>query len=139
MKTVTSSIFLALIFSLNVSFGQEIEEQNNESNDTTSVLVEHETPAEFPGGSKLIYKFIVQNMQYPDEAKEKGIEGRVTVQFTIEKTGEITDIEVKRGVSPSLEEEAVRIVSKFPNWEPATENGKPVKSKARMPISFRLP
>jgi protein TonB len=130
MKTVTSSIFLAFIFSLNISLGQETE----------SVIADStEKEATFPGGTHLIYRFIVENMEYPEEAEKNGEEGRVFVEFTIEKTGEITNVEVIKGVSPSLDKEAIRIVSSFPNWEPAEKNGKAVKARGRMPISFRLP
>lgn len=130
MKTLASSIFLAFIFSLNITLGQE----------TGSVIADStDKEATFPGGTHLIYRFIKENMEYPEEAEKNGEEGRVSVEFTIEKTGEITNVEVIKSVSPSLDKEAVRIVSSFPNWEPARENGEEVKAKARMPIPFRLP
>ena len=94
--------------------------------------------AEFPGGPDLLTKFIRDNLVYPDYAKELGVEGRVFLQFVVEKDGSLTDVTVARGVSPELDNEAKRIIRAMPKWIPATSNGEKVRSKMIVPFKFSL-
>lgn len=89
----------------------------------------------FPGD---INKWLGKNVKYPVIAQENNIQGRVTVQFVIEKDGSITDVKVLRSVDPSLDKEAVRVVKSMPKWKPGKQRGKPVRVSYTVPINFRL-
>ena len=93
---------------------------------------------EFPGGMAEAMKFLAKNIKYPVAAQEAKIEGRVIVQFVIERDGSVSDVKVMRGVNPELDAEAIRVVSMMPKWIPGKQRGKAVAVKYTMPIMFRL-
>ena len=93
---------------------------------------------EFPGGMAECMKWLAQNIKYPAEAQEKGIQGRVIVQMVVEKDGTITHAKVVRGVDPLLDTEALRVVKSSPKWKPGKQNGEAVRVKYTLPIMFRL-
>lgn len=97
-----------------------------------------ETAAHFEGGDEAMFVFLNRNLRYPEEAAEKNIQGRVIVQFKIQKDGSITDAKVARGVDPQLDAEAIRVVESMPKFVPATKDGEPVAVWYTMPINFRL-
>lgn len=99
-----------------------------------------EEPAEFPGGKAAMNQFLAKNMRYPERAVEAGLEGKCYLQFVIKKTGEITDVKVKKGVPDCREcdQEAVRIVKLMPKWTPGKSNGKAVDSYFTMPLVFKM-
>ena len=92
----------------------------------------------FPEGDEAMRKFIRENMQYPAVARELHIQGRVTLQFVVEKDGSLTDIIVVRGVDPALDREAIRLVESMPKWIPGKQQGKEVRVQFILPITFRL-
>ncbi|MFT6868418.1 MAG: protein TonB [Cyclobacteriaceae bacterium] len=100
-----------------------------------------ETPPEFPGGIVAFYNYVSEELKYPKAARKADIEGRVNVQFRINKTGEIVPDSTKVVGSPSvlLNEEAIRIINNCPKWIPVNQNGRPVDSQLTIPIIFRLP
>ncbi len=101
------------------------------------VLVE--TKPKFEGGDANNFsRWVNQRLQYPPEAKDKGLQGRVTVQFTVEKDGSVTGVKVLRGVHPILNEEAVRVVSLSPKWTPGTVRGEPARVVYNFPLVFQL-
>ena len=93
---------------------------------------------EFPGGMAEAMKFLAKNIKYPVAAQQAKIEGRVIVQFVIERDGSVSDVKVMRGVNPELDAEAIRVVSMMPKWIPGKQRGKAVAVKYTMPIMFRL-
>ena len=93
---------------------------------------------QFPGGMGEAMKFLAKNIKYPVSAQQAKIEGRVVVQFVVERDGSISDIHTVRSVSPELDAEAVRVVSLMPKWIPGKQRGKAVAVKYTMPIMFRL-
>lgn len=93
---------------------------------------------EYPGGMSAMSAFLGQNIRYPDNAKKKKIEGQVIVTFIIDKNGRITEPKVLRKVFPSLDTEALRVVSLMPKWAPGRIGGRPVNVKYTLPIAFRL-
>lgn len=99
--------------------------------------VVEENPS-FPGGPSALMQWLNENIKYPVIAAENGIEGRVIVQFVVSKTGAISDVKVVRGVDPSLDKEAVRVVSNMPNWTPGRQNGTTVNVRYTLPVTFRL-
>lgn len=92
----------------------------------------------FPGGPTALMKYLSENTKYPVVAQENGVQGRVTVQFVVEKDGSISDVHVLRGVDPSLDKEAVRVVKSMPRWTPGKQNGITVRVNYRVPVLFRL-
>ena len=98
-----------------------------------------ETMPEFPGGVQAMYKFFEDNLQYPKDAGEINVQGRSIIQFTVEKDGSITDIEVVRSVGhPSFDKEAVRVIKMMPKWKPGSQNGTIVRCKYTVPMTFKL-
>ena len=96
-------------------------------------------PPTFKGGNKAMFAFIGANLKFPAISRECGIEGTVYVGFIVETDGTLTDIEVKRGLGGGLNEEAVRVVQLMQGqWNPATYDGKPVRSAFYIPLKFKL-
>lgn len=93
---------------------------------------------EFPGGTDSLYKFLESNLKYPEDAKKDSIQGRVICRFTIDTDGSITDIRVLRSVHPSLDAEAVRVLSAMPKWVPAETDGKKTRCKFVFPVVFKM-
>lgn len=92
---------------------------------------------EFPGGGQSLLNYINKNRQYPKEAYDEGIQGRVTCSFIVNTDGKLSHIHVLRGVEPSLNSEAVRIISEMPEWIPGEINGHPVPVRVVCAIPFR--
>ena len=93
---------------------------------------------QFPGGAAALMQYLSQNIRYPKEAMEAKTQGRVIVQFVVEKDGSISGAHVVKSVNPQLDAEALRVVNAMPNWTPGTQNGQTVRVKYAVPISFRL-
>ena len=97
-----------------------------------------ETAPGFKGGMNGLYDFLGKNVKYPKDAQDKNIQGKVFISFVVEKDGRIEDVKVERGVEPSLDQEAIRVMKASPQWIPGTANGKAVRVKYNLPISFTL-
>ena len=110
---------------------------NSEPQEKVIFQVVEEMP-QFPGGMGEAMKFLAKNMKYPVAAQQAKIEGRVIVQFVVEKDGSVSDVKVMRGVNSELDAEAIRVVSMMPKWIPGKQRGKAVAVKYTMPIMFRL-
>lgn len=91
----------------------------------------------FPGGDSHLVNFINKTRRYPASAYQHGVEGRVTCSFVVNADGSVSNIAVLKGVEPSLNQEAVRIFSKMPDWEPGKINGQPVPVRVIWPVPFR--
>ena len=121
-----------------VVFDLPMEEvKQKEVKDEPIFQVVEEMP-EFPGGLAEAMKFLAKNINYPVAAQQAKIEGRVIVQFVVEKDGSVSDVKVMRGVNSELDAEAIRVVSMMPKWIPGKQRGKAVAVKYTMPIMFRL-
>ena len=92
----------------------------------------------FPGGMEELMKFLQTNIRYPKEAQERGLQGRVIVQFVVNKDGSICDEHVVKSVDPQLDAEALRIVRSMPNWTPGKQRGEAVRVRFTLPVTFRL-
>ena len=134
-----------------VVFDMPIEEANKKVKHTEVKVEETEVPQkeevifqvveqmpEFPGGMMAAMEFLAKNIKYPAAAQEAKIEGRVIVQFVVQKDGSISDVKTMHGVSPELDAEAIRVVSLMPKWNPGKQRGQAVSVKYTMPIMFRL-
>ncbi len=99
----------------------------------------HDVPgqsAEFAEGN--VYEWIHKNMKYPNSCREEGIQGRVSVQFVVNRDGSIVDIKVQRSPHPDFDTEVIRLIKAMPKWKPARNAGKPVRQRMSLPITFRL-
>lgn len=94
--------------------------------------------ASFPGGPEAMIKWIVDNLEYPQVALENNIEGRVFVEFVVEKTGELSNISILRSPNDLFSKEVIRLIGAMPNWEPGKVNNQNVRMRYRLPINFRL-
>lgn len=104
----------------------------------TDYLEQVDVQAEFPGGINKARQFIANNLQYPREAQENGIEGTVRVKFMVELDGSISNIEIVSKLGYGLDEEVIRVIKRMPKWAPAKADSKPVKSYFTMPVSFKV-
>lgn len=92
----------------------------------------------FPGGREELFKYLAYNVKYPIDATKNKIEGRVLVTFVVEHDGSISNVNVANSVYPSLDKESIRVVSGMPKWIPGKANGKTIRVKYTIPITFRL-
>lgn len=92
----------------------------------------------FPGGSGALMQYLSKNIKYPPVAEENGIQGRVVCSFVVERDGSVSDVRILKGVDPSLDKEAIRVVSAMPKWIPGRQNGQMVRVKYNLPVTFRL-
>ncbi len=114
-----------------------VEEEEEEAAQQIFTVVEK--MPEFPdGGMQGLLKYLASNIKYPVIAQENGIQGRVVCSFVVNRDGSIVDIQVLRGVDPSLDKEAVRVLGTMPKWKPGEQRGKPVRVKYTVPVMFRL-
>jgi protein TonB len=97
-----------------------------------------ESMPEYPGGMGALMKYLAENIKYPPLAKESGIQGRVFINFVVEPNGAISNVKVLRGIGGGCDEEAVRVVSKMPNWKPGKQRGKAVRVSYNLPVKFTL-
>lgn len=112
-----------------------VEEEVEEEQQIFEVV---EEAPEFPGGMGALMKFLGSNIKYPTIAQENGVQGRVIVQFVVNKDGSIVDAKVMRSVDPYLDKEALRVVSSMPKWKPGKQRGKAVRCRYTVPVMFRL-
>lgn len=113
------------------------DEEEEEEEYTPFVIVE-DMPS-FQGGDINNFRvWVQQNLKYPDVAAENGIQGRVIINFVVEPSGKVTNVKVVRGVDPSLDKEAIRVVSSSPTWKPGMQRGKAVRVQFTIPIIFVL-
>ena len=113
----------------------EVEEEEVEEQQIFQVV---EEMPEFPGGMGECMKFLGKNIKYPTISQENGVQGRVIVQFVVNRDGSIVDPVVVRGVDPYLDKEALRVISTMPKWKPGKQRGKAVRVKYTVPVMFRL-
>jgi TonB family protein len=114
----------------------DIDFQNYSYDDAVFTIVG--SMPEFPGETKELFVFLGQNIKYPPSAKARGISGRVYVNFTIRRTGIVSEVKIIKGVHKILDDEALRVVNEMPKWKPGFQRGKPVSVSYNLPINFRL-
>lgn len=124
---------LALLLMVNTNAMAQNKKAANDK-----VLEKAEVMPQFPGGDQAMMKFVSENVQYPEEAKEKEISGRVMVGFIVEKDGSISDVKVAKGIGGGCDEEAVRVVKAMPKWKPGKQDGKTVRVSYTMPFFFKM-
>ena len=153
MKNLFTPLALLLLPSFNLK-AQNVISPNNEKNGPTILRavgddstvsdkekVYHQVVGQqpsFPGGREELFKYLTYNVKYPIDAAKNKIEGRILVTFVVEHDGSISNVDVANSVYPSLDKESIRVVSGMPKWIPGKANGKTVRVKYTIPITFRL-
>jgi periplasmic protein TonB len=112
-----------------------VEEEKEDVNQIFTVVEETAAPQ---GGMPAFYEYVGKKMKYPAQAKRMNIEGKVFVEFVIERDGSITDVKAIKGIGAGCDEEAVRVLQSAPKWKPGKQRGKPVRQKMVLPIQFKL-
>lgn len=115
-----------------MTFEEEEEEDDN------FIFQRVEKMPEFPGGYAALAKYLGGHLQFPEEARDNGIQGRVYVKFVVNKKGHLQDIEILQGVDRALDSEAIRVVSQMPYWNPGEQRGQAVNVACNLPITFSL-
>ena len=153
MKNLFTPLALLLLPSFNLK-AQNVISPNNEKNGPTILRavgddstvsdkekVYHQVVGQqpsFPGGREELFKYLTYNVKYPIDAAKNKIEGRVLVTFVVEHDGSISNVDVANSVYPSLDKESIRVVNGMSKWIPGKVNGKTVRVKYTIPITFRL-
>ena len=127
-------LILTLLFLYGSVIAQSETDSVSNTSDTTKVVV---IQPEFKGGSKNLSKYITENFVYPADAKRRSVDGKVEIEFTVEKSGDLTYIGIVKGIDDSVDKAIVNLFKTMPRWTPATKNGKPVRYKIRMPFNIR--
>ncbi len=115
-----------------------IVDEAPEEETADEVFLVVEDPALPPGGYPAFYEYISKNLKYPAQARRMGIEGKVFVQFVVDKDGSLTEVQAVKGIGAGCDEEAVRVIKGAPKWSPPKQRGKPVKQRIIVPIVFQL-
>ena len=129
---------LPVMFSLNGEIDEIQQHQVEIKPNEKGIYNIVEEAASFPGGMANCLKFLSENVKYPEDCKKEGIQGRVIAQFIIDKDGSVIDVKIVRGVHPSLDKEAIRMIEAMPKWTPGKVKGEPVKSQFTLPIAFKI-
>lgn len=109
-----------------------------EKEDPNQIFLVVEETAAPTGGMPAFYEFVGKKLKYPAQARRMGIEGKVFVEFVIERDGSITDVKAIKGIGAGCDEEAVRVLQSAPKWKPGKQRGKPVRQRMVLPIAFKL-
>ena len=115
---------------------KKFDDKDNQKADSVNLISRQ--PEYLDGGNPGILKVILENIHYPKDARESRIQGKVLVGFVIDEQGTPTDFKIVKGLSPSLDQEAVRVVKLLKKWRPGIQKGKPVRVQFVAPVTFRL-
>lgn len=96
------------------------------------------TQPEFKGGMEGLYKYILEQFEYPEEAARRSVSGTMEVEFTVERSGDISNVGILKGLDEQVDEQVLRLLRAMPRWTPATRNGTPVRYKVSMPLTLKL-
>ena len=121
-----------------VDIDNEVDIIVEEEPEEPEVFMVVEDMPEFPGGTAALMQYLQKNIKYPAICRENNIQGRVLIQFVVNRDGSIVDPEVVRSVDPHLDKEALRVISSMPKWKPGLQRGKPVRVKFTVPVNFKL-
>ena len=111
------------------------EPEEEEADEIFTIVEEQPTPN---GGMSAFYAFVRKNLKYPSQARRMGIEGKVFVQFVVDKDGKITDVQAIKGIGAGCDEEAIRVLKNHPKWKAGKQRGRPVRVRMVIPITFKL-
>jgi len=126
-------------YTVPINFALECSKEKTEKVEKVGdvFLIVEEMP-EFPGGEEALREFMAKTIKYPEDAKKGGIEGKVYITFVVDTDGGVIDAKVARGVAPSLDNEALRVINLLPKWKPGKQKGQAVKVAYTVPVQFKL-
>lgn len=133
----SSSVMAQTLDSIKNVSNSETQVGNPPSTQKRGYKVVDEMPS-FPGGTAALMQYLASNVRYPAEAQKKGVQGRPVIAFIVERDGSLSNFAVVSSVDPSLDKEALRVVSSMPKWKPGKNKGVPVRVKYNVPVSFKL-
>lgn len=137
-KTMKKIIVRALLVFMAVSVSNLMHAQKTSTQQQQQGGEVVITQPEFKGGSEALYKYILTNFEYPEEAAKRSISGTMEVEFTVEKSGDISNVGILKGLDEQVDEQVLRLLKAMPRWTPATRNGIPVRYKVSMPLTLKL-
>ena len=137
MNTQTTILTIALAVICATGYAANNNQAVTDTAQTEEVLTIAQEMPVFPGGDSAMYEYIVNNMAYPEEVREKKLAGKVFVQFVITKNGEVVNPRIARGIDPLLDNEIIRVVQNMPKWAPGKNNGESVNVVKTIPVSFK--
>ena len=126
-------------FALVVAFIVSCTFYSANAQDKETIYISVEKAAQFPDGMAAMFKYINENIQYPEDALVERDKGSVMVKFVVEKDGSLSNITIARGLNEALNKEAIRVISSMPKWSPAEISGTPVRSYVTTKVNFKLP
>lgn len=130
-------ILISFLLLTESGFAQDVKNLLfHEMDKTVYTIVEH--PPEFPGGRRALENYLISAVRYPAEAKKSGVRDRVIISFIVETDGQLTDVDILKGLGFGCDEEAIRVVQTMPRWIPGSQSGKAVRTKYHFPILFGL-
>lgn len=129
---ITVLLFATLV--CNLTFAQETESKAAPQDTTKTDVIKQ---PEFRGGITALYQYISDNFAYPEQAAKRSVNGTMEVEFTVERSGDITNVGILQGLDFSVDDEILRLLKAMPRWIPATKNGVPVRYKLSMPLTIR--
>lgn len=134
------TIVLSLILAISIQTKAQVDNASpcNCLTDTIDAFITWEKVANFPGGQEALMNYLIENVVYPKQAIDSLLEDRVYISFCVRVTGQLTDIKIVKGKHKVLNDEALRVISSMPNWEPAKSRGKNVCFAYTIPINFEL-
>jgi protein TonB len=135
-KYLSPLIFISLVLSSVDAFAQTAKEVSDSS--TSKVFSSVNVVPEFPGGLNSLGQFLAHFMRYPTKAREGNVQGRVIITFVVERDGTLTNFKITRGIGSGCDEEALRVMKLSPKWRPGMQNGKAVRVRYSVPLSFTL-
>lgn len=140
LSVLCASLFISLACSEENRATQEIVSQSNDTETKTGnrELLAMEDWAQYPGGIETLYKYVMTEVNYPKLARTNGVEGRIFVQFVVEKDGSLSDVQTVKGIGGGCDQEGERVLKNAPSFRPASQRGRPVKVRMVMPITFKL-
>ena len=115
----------------------DVQNENDTAGEDEVYVFPEEYPS-FPGGEEALYKFIDDNLRYPEEAREVNVQGTVIIRFVVEKDGSISNAAIAREIGCGCGREALRVVNMMPRWKPGKQGGKPVRTEFILPVKFSL-
>lgn len=136
-KAVKVSYTIPINFALGDGKSSETKKASVSNKNGDVYFIVEDMP-EYPGGDSALRDYIANNVKYPEVAKKNGVQGKVYITFIVDVDGSTSDAKVARGVDPSLDKEALRVVSSLPKWKPGKQKGKAVKVSYTVPINFAL-
>lgn len=136
-KFLKNMLFLVAAAIIPMSASADDKKTNEEKIDTLIIGGYVVTQPYFKGGTKALYQYISDNFVYPDAAARRSVSGTMEVEFTIEKSGDVSFPSILKGLDQTIDDEILRLIKAMPRWNPATRNGEPVRFKVSMPLNIR--